>query len=131
MSFVPPKPNGEPGAASVTAASSVANGLAVLCRACNGRPTGLELMIWLKNTPRVQPIGEKIERQAPIVGEALHVMGRHEMIAEVPVRIVEKLLRRDPVAGSAACALAPCEFPQATGDQPGSRSLRMGLRFEF
>lgn len=24
-----------------------------------GRPTGLELMIWLKNTPRVQPIGEK------------------------------------------------------------------------
>lgn len=25
----------------------------------NGRPTGLELMIWLKNTPRVQPIGEK------------------------------------------------------------------------
>lgn len=25
----------------------------------DGRPTGLELMIWLKNTPRVQPIGEK------------------------------------------------------------------------
>ncbi|MEJ2890772.1 GH12 family glycosyl hydrolase domain-containing protein [Actinomycetospora aeridis] len=24
-----------------------------------GRPTGLELMVWLKNTPRVQPIGEK------------------------------------------------------------------------
>ena len=27
--------------------------------AAHGRPTGLELMIWLKNTPRVQPIGEK------------------------------------------------------------------------
>jgi hypothetical protein len=26
----------------------------------DGRPTGLELMIWLKNTDRVQPIGEKV-----------------------------------------------------------------------
>lgn len=25
----------------------------------DGRPTGLEVMVWLKNTPRVQPIGSK------------------------------------------------------------------------